>query len=702
MNRYYVTTPIYYVNAEPHIGHAYTTIAADVLNRFHRLMGFKTYFLTGTDEHGDKIVQAAQEAGTDPKSYADRISGLFRETWPKLNISNDHFIRTTDPEHIKVVQYILQKVHDSGDIYFSSYKGLYCVGCERFYTERELVDGKCPDHDKPPIEREEANYFFRMSKYQEWLIQYVQEHPDFIRPERYRNEVLAFLREPLEDLCISRPKERLSWGIPLPFDDRYVTYVWFDALINYVSALGYPDGPLFGEFWPVVQHTIAKDILKPHGIYWPTIIKAAGLPLYQHLNIHGYWKTEEGKMSKSRGTVVRPLDLAPVYGLDAFRYFLLREMVFGLDANFSEDALVQRLNSDLANDLGNLFSRTLAMTAKYFDGKIPPFGGERSEADIQLVEQTTSTIETAVEELHGLAFHKALMAVWECINAANKYIDYQGPWALAKDPALLPRLQSVIRNLLEVNKIVAVLISPFMPSTAGKMLERLGIPKQALELRLAEDARWGTLQEGAPVSKGENLFPRIDAKAPKSQGAEAKTGKGAAKATRKDQAAHAATASDARGAPQEAHAAGAAQAAVTTAAAAKAPLTAETFPKPETAGIQQKPEATEEGSELISFDQFKQVDLRVGLVKHAERVPKAKKLLRLIVDIGEERQVVAGIAQTHSPEDIIGKQVILVANLQPAKLMGIESRGMVLAVRDGDALRLLTPEQPVTPGGKVS
>ncbi|HQN19418.1 MAG TPA: methionine--tRNA ligase, partial [Syntrophobacteraceae bacterium] len=305
VNHFYITTPIYYVNAEPHIGHAYTTIVADVMNRFHRLLGYKTFFLTGTDEHGDKIVQAAQGAGMDPKIYADRISQIFRDTWPTLEIKNDRFIRTTDPEHIQVVRYILQKVFDSGDIYFSNYKGLYCVGCERFYAERELVDGKCPDHDSTPIEREEANYFFRMGKYQEWLMRHIEAHLDFIRPERYRNEVLAFLREPLEDLCISRPKQRLSWGIPLPFDDNYVTYVWFDALINYVSALGYPEGPLYHEFWPSVQHTIAKDILKPHGIYWPTMIKAAGIPLFQHLNVHGYWRINEGKMSKSKGTVVR-------------------------------------------------------------------------------------------------------------------------------------------------------------------------------------------------------------------------------------------------------------------------------------------------------------------------------------------------------------------------------------------------------------
>ncbi len=510
--RFFITTPIYYVNAEPHIGHAYTTIVADVMNRFHRLMGHETFFLTGTDEHGDKIVQAAQAAGTEPRAYADRISQLFRDTWPRLNISHDHFIRTTDPAHVRVVQYILQKVYDAGDIYFDSYKGLYCVGCERFYTERELVDGKCPDHDCEPVEREEANYFFRMSKYQDWLIDHIERNPDFIRPERYRNEVLAFLRDPLEDLCISRPKERLSWGISLPFDDRYVTYVWFDALINYVTALGYPDGPRFEHFWPVAQHLIAKDILKPHGIYWPTMIRAAGIAPYQHLNVHGYWKINEGKMSKSRGTVVRPLDLVPVYGLDAFRYFLLREMVFGLDANFNEEALVTRINADLANDLGNLFSRTLAMTAKYFDGKVPPFGTDDHELDAGLRAQVQETLAHYLEEMPRWNFHKALTAVWEMISKANKYIDEVGPWNLAKDPAQRERLAAVMRHLLEVNRIVAVLITPVMPQTAEKMLERLGVASQALEVRFDRDAQWGTLPEGIPVSKGESLFPRVETK----------------------------------------------------------------------------------------------------------------------------------------------------------------------------------------------
>src|SRR3990170_3955344 len=381
---FYLTTPIYYVNARPHLGHAYTTIIADAMCRYRRLAGDAVHFLTGTDEHGEKIAQAAAQAGVRPQEHADRHSAEFRSTWDRLGIRYDDFIRTTEPRHKAVVQAILQKLWEAGEIYFGKYGGRYCFGCERFYTEKEIVDGNCPDHQTPLTYIEEENYFFKMSKYQEWLVQAIESRPDLIRPERYRNEILGFLREPLQDLSISRPRARLEWGIPLPFDDRFVTYVWFDALINYVSALGYPDGERFKTFWPHVQHLIGKDILKPHAVYWPCMLKAAGIEPYRHLNVHGYWGLGGGKMSKSIGNVVEALALTDKYGHDAFRYFLLREMVFGLDANFSEEALVARLNADLANDLGNLVSRATTLIVNFGQGTVPSPGPETAaEAELR-------------------------------------------------------------------------------------------------------------------------------------------------------------------------------------------------------------------------------------------------------------------------------------------------------------------------------
>jgi len=640
--RSYVTTPIYYVNAEPHIGHAYTTIVADVVNRYNRISGREAFFLTGTDEHGDKIVAAAEEGGKTPKEYVDEISGLFQALWPKLNIGNDRFIRTTEPDHMSCVQRILDAVNDKGDIYFSEYTGLYCFGCERFYNERELVDGKCPDHQTPPQEIKESNYFFRMSAYQDWLIDHIKKNPDFIRPERYRNEILSFLKEPLEDLCISRPKSRLTWGITLPFDDKYVTYVWFDALINYVSALHYPDGDLFRRFWPEAQHFIAKDILKPHGIYWPCMLKAAGIPVYRHLNVHGWWQVSEGKMSKSLGNVVRPLDLVDVYGLDAFRYFVLREMVFGLDSEFSEEALVGRLNADLANDLGNLVSRSLTMARRYFKGKLPDPGPSLPE-DEELRKSAMDLIEVYAGHMESLGFHKALMAIWEVIGKLNKYIDTMAPWVLAKsDPE---RLATVMHHVIEPLKIVAGLLWPFMPGTAETMQGLFGLKHRAegLTLDALRDQGWKA-ESNAPLDKPVALFPRVE---PGGARADTKQGK--------------------------------------------------TKGQAEAAEPQKPPKA----KARISFQDFQKMEIRVGTVLRAEAIPKSRKLLKLTVDIGEERTVVAGIKEHYAEDELVGRQVVLLANLEPATLMGVESQGMVLAAEDDSGVHLLKPEKETSPGSLI-
>jgi methionyl-tRNA synthetase len=505
MDKTYITTPLYYVNAEPHLGHTYTTVVADTLKRYWQSIGYDAFLLTGTDEHGDKIAQAAAASGSSPKDYADRISALFRSTWDSCGIAYDHFIRTTDDYHKDYVQKVLQRIYDSGDIYFGEYGGFYCYGCERFYTEKELVDGKCPDHQKAPEYISEKNYFFRMSQYQERLIETIQAKPDFIRPERYRTEVLAFLREPLEDLCISRPTSRLQWGIPLPFDANYVTYVWFDALINYVSALEHRGAESLSTFWPKAQHLIAKDILKPHAIYWPTMLMAAGLPLYDHLNVHGYWVMDSGKMSKSLGNVIRPLEMKARFGMDAFRYFLLREMAFGQDAKFSEEALVTRINADLANNLGNLVSRVLAMQERYFAGVVQPLSASWTTEDAALRDKFIQ----AENELKGymaeLQFHRALESIWSALDHANRYVVQTAPFTAIKDPAKQVRVGEVLHHLLEVVRTLARVLAPFMPETALRLRELLVVDERALK------NPWGEgFVAGHKINPPKILFPRIE------------------------------------------------------------------------------------------------------------------------------------------------------------------------------------------------
>jgi methionyl-tRNA synthetase len=620
---FYITTPIYYVNAEPHLGHAYTTIVADIVARFHRLAGVETFFLTGTDEHGDKIVEAATKAGESVKRYVDKISKTFRDAWPKLDVSNDYFIRTTDENHQETVKAILSRVYEKGDIYFSEYEGTYCVGCERFYTETELEDGRCPIHLTEPRLIREENYFFRMSKYQGWLIEHINRNPDFIRPERYRNEVLAFLRQPLEDLCISRPKRRLSWGIPLPFDDDYVTYVWFDALINYISGLGYPDGDLFKKFWPVAQHIIAKDILKPHGIFWPCMLKAAGIEPYQHLNVHGYWNVDAGKMSKSLGNIVKPMDLATVYGLDAFRYFLLRDMVFGLDSDFSEESLVRRLNADLANDLGNLVSRSATMAVKYFDGLVPA-SGTPAEEDRALREAALAVIDEYRDLMEEFTFHKALIAVWELIGKANKYIDTMKPWEMAQSDT--DRLGVVLEHVLEVLKVVSVLLWPVMPQTAEKIQHQLGLEAVGKGLDFEHAKQWGKTKRVRPVAKAPALFPRVQL---------------------------------------------------------------------------EKPQEAVPSRDLVSLEEFERFDIRVGIIKQAEPIAGSDKLVKLTVDIGEDRTIVAGLAPDYRPEELTGKQVVVLANLKPIRLRGIMSQGMILAAQDEAGVHIVVTDGESKPGSTV-
>ena len=620
--KFYITTPIYYVNDVPHIGHAYTTIAADVAARFKRLDGYKVFFLTGTDEHGQKVQQAAQDLKVTPQEHVDKLHQRFKELWVKLNISNNDFIRTTEDRHKVLVCDILQTLFDKDEIYRDSYEGWYCIPCERFWTEKDLVDGICPECPRKVEKIKEHNYFFRMSKYQEWLVERIKNDPHFILPSSRRNEVLGFLEKPLEDLCISRPKSRLPWGIPLPFDEEYVTYVWFDALINYISVHGSLDEIRASGFWPADHNLIGKDILTTHAVYWSTMLKAIGLEPPKNIFAHGWWTVNGQKMSKSLRNVVEPNQLVDQFGVDVIRYFLLREVSFGLDGDFSHKALIGRLNSDLANNLGNLLNRTINMMKKYFNSTIPE-SGVKGEEDDGLENKSREVVEEVRKLYEELSFNKILQKIWELVDATNQYIDKTGPWNLAKTDEGKERLKTVMYNAAESLRVLGILLFPFMPKSCESLMSQLGVEKTIEEQGMLSLEKWGELPPGTQTQKAKQLFPRIEDKQ-----------------------------------------------------AAKILADLETKEK-------------KEDTDKISIDEFMKIDLRTGKILEAEKVKKSKKLIQLKVDIGTEtRQILAGIAESYEPEDLVGRTVIIVANLKPAKLMGIESQGMVLAA-SGDGSILL-------------
>jgi len=635
---FYITTPIYYPSANLHIGHALTTVMADTMARYKRMNDYEVWFLTGSDEHGQKIERTAKAQGVEPIAYVDKIVEGFKKLWSRLYISNDDFIRTTEERHKKVVQEIFKKIYENGDIYKSEYEGRYCTPCESFFTERQLVEGNCPDCGRPVELIKEESYFFKMSKYQDQLLAYIENNPDFIQPVSRRNEMINFIKQGLEDLCVSRTT--FDWGIPVPINEKHVIYVWFDALTNYISALGCgtENDELYQKFWPADIHLVGKDIVRFHTIIWTTILMAAGLPLPQKVYGHGWLLLESGKMSKSKGNVVDPNVLIDKYGVDAIRYFLLREIPAGADGYYSEEALIHRYNTDLANDFGNLVSRTVAMVDKYFGGHVPE-GNKPGDYDEDLKALAAKVPEEAEGFIEQMDFANALAMIWKLVNRANKYIDETMPWVLAKNEEEKDRLGTVLYNLLECIRIITVLLKPFMPLVPARVSEQIGVD---LTDNKWEDAKvWGTIQKGTQVSKKAPIFPRIDPKILELSAEESKEDK-------------------------------------------------ETV---------QKMEAIKEE---ISIEDFSKIDLRVAEVLSCEKVEKTDKLLKLEVKLGEEvRTIVSGIAKHYNPQELIGKKIILVANLKPAKLRGITSRGMLLAASNDDTLEVLIINKNLPSGTRV-
>jgi methionyl-tRNA synthetase len=628
---FYVTTPIYYVNSDPHIGSAYTTIVADVVARYKRMMKYDTFFLTGTDEHGQKIMRAAIESKKDPKAFVDELAGKFVKLWKDLGISNDLFIRTTDDYHVKTVQMIFQKMYDKGDIYLGKYEGWYCVHDETFWTEKDIGPEKlCPVCHRPLEHVEEENYFFKLSKYTKPLLEYFNTHPDFVEPDFRKNEMLKILEGGLDDISVSRTS--FTWGIPLPFDQKHVIYVWFDALVNYISAIGYGrDEQTFEKYWPADVHFVGKEINRFHSLIWPAMLMSAELPLPKKIFAHGWLTVNGEKISKSKGNAVDPRILVDAYGTDAVKYYLLRDIVFGNDGDFSEDNLIVRINADLANDLGNLVHRTIAMINQNFEVLPSPKGEEKIDDDLKQI--LLKTLDDYFNYMNAFKFTEALTSIWELVRFSNKYIDVTEPWILARDKKDAERLGTVLYNLTDVIRNIAIILSPIMVNTGEEIAKRID---QKLDV---DERGWHKTIPGVRIKNGDPLFPRIDTSIWK-------------KVIKMEE-------------------------------------------QKELKKVEEKPE--------ISLEDFTKIDLRVAKIVKAERVPKSEKLVKLILNIsGEERQIVAGIGATYTPESLIGREIIMIYNLKPAKLMGIDSNGMLLAAKDSEKLRILTVDGFVETGAKIS